>query len=401
MGVFSADDFDQLQKKLGLATGFSFSIIDYRGGQVLPGYYQESYRNYLSRAGEDESCQMHAAFAAARAAITNVPYIYLCPCGLVKVAIPIVVHNQYLGAIICGHVRCDDRDTVDPETKLAIIQKDFPISDYRIREDLLQDMPVFTAERIRYIADMVFYVIEEMCRKQEYVLRMGDDSRNRLHLQDLRKKNKELEEQINRLEKNTLKVNLMPQTMLNMFVTISSLAIMEDAAMTQDVVKIYSSILRYYIEYHKDDITLDRELEQIGNYFDVLQIQYENRIKLDIKCDEKVKAQKLPKLTLLPLAEYIVNVAVLGHGFKGDISCQAKLISGRCVIIYELKSDDHTTEHLLPVNHMGNNSDIRKIYDQLNTIEKRVAYAYQDDYKLTIDADKIILDIPRVDNMGS
>ena len=108
LGLFGRETLEELQKKLGDATDISVSIIDYRGGEIVPAYHQKEYELFLRHHGEDSSCQMSAAFSAAKAAITNLPYIYLCQCGLVKVAIPVIVNEQYLGAIICGYIRCDD-----------------------------------------------------------------------------------------------------------------------------------------------------------------------------------------------------------------------------------------------------------------------------------------------------
>lgn len=61
------------------------------------------------------SVRLQRAFAAAKSAIKNCPYIFTCPNGLVHMAIPIVVNNQYIGAIIGGPIRCEKKALKDSE----------------------------------------------------------------------------------------------------------------------------------------------------------------------------------------------------------------------------------------------------------------------------------------------
>lgn len=40
--------------------------------------------------------------------MTQKTNVYFCPCGLLEVAIPIVVRGHYLGGFIGGQIRCND-----------------------------------------------------------------------------------------------------------------------------------------------------------------------------------------------------------------------------------------------------------------------------------------------------
>ncbi len=43
-----------------------------------------------------------------QAAVTKKTHIYFCPCGLIEMAIPIVVEGNYLGGFLGGQFRCED-----------------------------------------------------------------------------------------------------------------------------------------------------------------------------------------------------------------------------------------------------------------------------------------------------
>lgn len=394
MGLFGCEALENLEKRLAEATDFSFSIIDYKGRQIVKDYNQNAYEEYLKRTGEDSSCQMQAAFAAAKSAITNVPYIYLCRCGLIKVAVPIVLKDQYLGAIICGFIRCDDLDYEDPITKTKVIERDFSLDHDHSEDRYFNQIPIFKAQKIQAIANLVFYMVKELCLKENYALQMGNEEHNQIHMQVIRRKNEELKAQVKKLQEMTMKANMFPQTLLNMMVTISSIAIVEDATMTQDIVALLSAILRYYIEYHKSHISLQQELDQIENYFKILKIRYENRVEIDMNWPEEAKEQRIPKLILLPLVEYIVNFGIFNQSFKGIIHSKVEFITDRCLITFSLESNDFI-DSMAYLKESGNVINDRLLNEQLSTLERRISLEYGEDYNLKIEPNLVVLDIPK------
>lgn len=398
IGLFGTETFENLQKRLASVTDFSFSTIDYRGKEIVKNCFQESYINHLYHHGESietMACQMKHALAAAKAAIHNLPYLYLCQCGLVKAAIPIVVNEQYLGAIICGYVRCYDMDYVDPRTGLPLIQKDFHEKNIIKLDEDTTDIPSFSAKKIKDTADLVFMFVQEMCQKKDYELRFGDDLRKKVHFQDLRQKNKELKKTVNDLQYRTMQSIMYPQTLLNMLVTISSVSILEEAEMTQKMIQDFSSMLRYYIEYRREYISLEYELSQIENYLSIIQLRYEKRLQVEVKRNGDVKNQMIPKLLILPLMEYMINYGILNHSFKGMVICNADIIDERCVISMRLNYGGEKDTEMGFLKESGNIMDDRMFHEQLKQLEDRITYEYGEDYKLNIESDYIVLDIPR------
>lgn len=399
LGLFGRETLEQLQKKLGDATDFSVSIIDYRGGEIVPAYHQKEYDLFLRHHGEDNSCQMSAAFSAAKAAITNIPYIYLCQCGLVKVAIPVIVNEQYLGAIICGYVRCDDVDEKDPVTQMEIVQKDFHSQGEKNHGEDLKGIPSFSAVKIQNIANLAFYLVREISSKEEYTIKLGKEEHNHVHLQEMRKKNAELAETVKKLELETIKKNLYPQALINVLITCSNLAIIEDAPMTRNIIESFSSNLRYYIGHSGENVSLNKELVQIEKYLNTLKLQYENRFDVSVFREGIKKEQKIPKMILFLLVEYMINTTVQRSGYQGKLSLDVRYISGRCVatIQYEYDNEESRPSEIL-IDRID--MEEKEYIDQIPYIEKRLAHEYGSDYKLSITADMIRLDLPKALSMN-
>jgi len=71
----------------------------------------------------------------------------------------------------------------------------------------------------------------------------------------------------------------------------------------------------------------------------------------------------------------------------------------RCVVTIQF---EHTSKYLKNVgylNESGNVYDQRFYLEQLNLLEQRISYEYSEDYKLSVNPELIILDLPR--NPGS
>lgn len=105
---------DEIQEKLHKVTGMAFVTVDYRGEPVnkMSGFTEfcACRRKYSCY---EKSCCLSDAFGGAAAAINNEPYVYKCPSGLVDIAIPIIIDQQYMGALLGGQVRCKETEILD------------------------------------------------------------------------------------------------------------------------------------------------------------------------------------------------------------------------------------------------------------------------------------------------
>ena len=104
--------FEHLQDALAKATGTAIITIDYKGTPVTKHSCRTEFcsvirENPVSR----KRCYKCDALAGLEAVRLNRPYIYLCHCGIVDVAVPVMVGDKYLGAVMFGQVRIPNGDT--------------------------------------------------------------------------------------------------------------------------------------------------------------------------------------------------------------------------------------------------------------------------------------------------
>ncbi|MCD8018496.1 MAG: PocR ligand-binding domain-containing protein [Clostridiales bacterium] len=342
-GIFGEKALDELLRKLVSAIGTSFFIIDYRGQVVTERMLYDGYcKEGCLKARECQECTLTSAFAAAKAAIKCEPFLFHCPNGLVSMALPVIVNDQYLGAVIGGRTRCPQADS-------------FPVlSDYeqtaKREEDaeLYEMIPVMSRERIMAISELVFTLLKEMGDKETSELHMASMERQDVHLRDIRKKNVRLQRELEEAQQENRKAKILPQFLTSLLGTVSNFAILEKAEKTEDVISNLSSIFRYYVNDQSDLVSVEKELEQIGLFLKTWKAQYGERFDYEICCTEMARWKTIPVLSIFPFVDYIINTGLLPAAFKGNLLIETEVIGDRLVISIELRNSNylqHRSEH--------------------------------------------------------
>ena len=78
---------------------------------------------------------------------------------------------------------------------------------------------------------------------------------------------------------------------------------------TQALGNFYRNSLNSGLDY----ITVEDEIDSIKSYITILNMRYDNQIKVDYQIEESVKKEKILKLLLQPLVENAVH-----HGLNGE-----------------------------------------------------------------------------------
>lgn len=168
--IIDLEKWHKLQDSLSLVTKMAIITVDYKGVPVTKHSYCQSFcqsvrqDSYLS-----QYCQKCDARAGLEAVRLNKPYIYLCHFNIIDIAIPIIIDDQYIGAIMAGQVKLRDTDVPPLEqivTRPSNAETDSKFAAYKKDYDSL---PVLSYEEVTTIADMLFhlctYIIEEAIRK--------------------------------------------------------------------------------------------------------------------------------------------------------------------------------------------------------------------------------------------
>ncbi len=168
-------------------------------------------------------------------------------------------------------------------------------------------------------------------RTMEYWVLMGvlialDHARMRReeHEQFLRLRN---ELQVTQL--NALKKQLRPHFLFNTLNTVS--ALMDDNV--NDARKVLSrlgQLLRMTLDKtQRDMVTLDHELDYIGNYLDIESIRFRDRLKVTYEIDDDLRSAEVPSMVLQPLVENAIKHGPDAMTDRVDITIRAASRNGR------------------------------------------------------------------------
>ena len=181
--------WELVQDQLARLTGTAIITVDYKGYPITKHSRRTPFcsvirENPILR----KRCFRCDALAALEAVRLERPYIYLCHCGIVDVAVPVLVGDRYLGAVMFGQVRIPDNNAGVKVDRLVNEISTFQPDDEINRKDLLEKyelLPEMEYARIVQIADfiaaIVNYIVDKAVSKQndvqtyEWMLQMNSD----------------------------------------------------------------------------------------------------------------------------------------------------------------------------------------------------------------------------------
>lgn len=396
-GIFGIERLKDIIKTMSDATGASFSVIDYKGKNLIESRICNEYcLRYMDQSKMCGECQVTAAFAAAKAAIKCRPYLYYCPQGFVGIAIPIIVNDQYLGAIVGGRVRCDDEIIPGQEGTVPSQNK----ADEEM-ERLFHTVPKLTGERIMALADLLFLLLKEMGEKETMELQLDKQTHIEAHLRETRIKNDYLKRELQEVKMKSTKAKIHPHFLLDMFVAVSNYAILENATKTEAFIADIASVLRYYIDETEDQIPLGAELMQMETYLKILKRQYENRLGYHLNYQDSVRKIMIPVLSIFPFLNYVVNFGVLPGSFRGTLFLNVEETNDKCFITIQLDDEEAAVHKRVVCHDMEETVDQRFLMEQIDNTKKRLSYKYGDLYKVKLQPDLVVIELPKsMDNMN-
>ncbi len=194
--------WEKIQDELAKLTGTAIVTIDFKGNPITKHSGRTEFcsiirENPISR----KRCFRCDALAGLEAVRLGRPYIYLCHCGIVDVAVPVLVGERYLGAVMFGQVRIPSNETDVKVERLVNEISSFQAESDAAREDLLEKydrLPEVEYKRIVQIAEtissIINYIIDRAVNSEnqaltyEFLLHSGGDQPNSvLHdIQELR-----------------------------------------------------------------------------------------------------------------------------------------------------------------------------------------------------------------------
>lgn len=184
--------WESVQDQIAQLTGTAIITIDFKGNPITKHSCRTEFcgvirENPVFR----KRCYRCDALAGLEAVRLERPYIYLCHCGIVDVAVPVLVGDRYLGAVMFGQVRIPRSDSDDRVQRLVSEISSFQSESECARQDLLEmynQLPEMEYDRIVQIAELISavvnYIVDRAVKNMNdaqtyhWLLRMSSDEPN-------------------------------------------------------------------------------------------------------------------------------------------------------------------------------------------------------------------------------
>ncbi|WP_052356658.1 PocR ligand-binding domain-containing protein [[Clostridium] dakarense] len=170
--IINIESFQKIQDDIAQATGMAIIMVNYEGKPITSHSNCTKFCSMIRKIEKYsvlcEKCDSRGGLESVR--VKN-SYIYVCHKGLVDFAAPIIVRDQYLGAVMAGQVLLKDVENIELE-EIVRVNKDFGNLDECLKKELEKEynnLPVVSIEKIKSIAQMMFhisnYIVEEALLK--------------------------------------------------------------------------------------------------------------------------------------------------------------------------------------------------------------------------------------------
>lgn len=170
-GIINVHKWQVLQDYIAKVTGMAVITSDCKGVPITAHSGRQSFCSHIrADAGLNEFCQKCDSRAGLEAMRVKAPYIYQCHYGILDVAIPIVIGDSYIGAILIGQVLLSNAED------MATLEVIYTPTNRKLHQrglaefmEFYEKLPVLSLERVQVIAQMLFhlcnYIVEESIEK--------------------------------------------------------------------------------------------------------------------------------------------------------------------------------------------------------------------------------------------
>jgi ligand-binding sensor protein len=151
--------WETVQDQLAEMTGTAIITIDFKGNPITKHSCRTEFCSVIRENPVfRKRCFRCDALAGLEAVRLERPYIYLCHCGIVDVAVPVMVGDRYLGAVMFGQVRLPGNDSDAKVERLVNEISTFQAESENARLDLLEKyerLPEMEYDRIVQAANLI------------------------------------------------------------------------------------------------------------------------------------------------------------------------------------------------------------------------------------------------------
>lgn len=384
--IIDENVLQEIQDGFSEATGFSAVTVDYTGKPITRYSNFSDFCKLVRKDGKClQCCHQSDAHGGLEAVRKGKPYIYRCHTGLVDFAIPIIIKGQYLGSIMAGQVKVEEEQA--EHIDMIMKQTQGLLEREEIRE-AYDKVPVVPYKRLVASAQLMFTVSNHIAEREILNLVQEELNNKNIKLMQEIQARAGLERALKDTEIKALQSQINPHFMFNVLHTIGSLALIEGAEKTQELVYLFAELLRYIVRNVNQTVRIEEGISQIERYLKIQAIRYGKKLEYSIDIQWDIMEYGMPSMILQPFVE---NAIIHGIELKeGGGSVKVSGYSLEDHIIFEIVDDGvgMSAQRLREVMDPDLKSAVRSKSTGIgiSNVNQRLAYLYGDEYKVKIDS---------------
>lgn len=158
--ILDIEKWQLIQDELALVTGMAIITVDYKGEPVTRhsrcSKFCEIMRNDPEMSKKCRKCDARGGFEAAK---INDIYIYRCHSDIIDAAVPIVVDDKYMGAVMMGQVIIQEKMPTEHEylEKIYSTPKELSYDPNKIM-GYLNKLPRMSFKEVNRIVNMIYHI---------------------------------------------------------------------------------------------------------------------------------------------------------------------------------------------------------------------------------------------------
>lgn len=344
--LFGKEKLELIQESLSKATGLAFITVDFKGEPITSA---TSFSRFCGQVRNDpaaiERCKSSDAFGSIQAAVTQKTNVYFCPCGLLEVAIPIIVRGHYLGGFIGGQIKC--HDAPESVSRLSSVmhsaKADEVVAQYK---DLMEDIPVYSYEKFLDIANLVFLVINQLSENEINQHMQEDVLKKRIKKMQALNHSYAKETLQKTIEAEELTIRSNPYELMDLLTSLLNLTIIEDAPQTNELLSTFIEYTKYKYTEKRTFVHISGELEHAERYLMFQKKKLGDRLEFTIQVPKSLHMQKMPSDVLMPFIQNAVYNGIMQKKEGGQISVTGYMRNSNIVMEINDTGPGFTEEEL-------------------------------------------------------
>ena len=236
---------------------------------------QDYLAEYALRLTQATLEQENALYSSTAAHIRHLPWLYL---GLFLTA----------AVLVLLLIRVLSRAVVRPLLRLAQASRSIAEGDFS-----RPDLPVKSNDEVGRLTGTF--------NQMKHAMAQQLTTQQALHREEVR--NLALEKDLEHTRLEVLKSQVNPHFLFNTLNMIASMAQVEDAATTEQMITAMSRLFRYNLKSTDSVMPLERELKVVQDYMYIQQMRFGSRISHDLRVEVDGSETMIPAFTLQPLVE--------------------------------------------------------------------------------------------------